>query len=80
VSFYDGFLLGGGIGFFSYEYGIAATGVYSFEVCITTGNQEYFESDLYSLSWQMVVSYPRVQLSTRIFSGHSEEVVTPSQF
>lgn len=27
-----GFLLGGGIGFFSYEHGIAATGVSSFEV------------------------------------------------
>jgi hypothetical protein len=27
-----GFLLGGGIGFFSYEHGIAATGVFSFEV------------------------------------------------
>jgi hypothetical protein len=28
-----GFILGGGIGFFSYEYGLAATHVRSFEVC-----------------------------------------------
>jgi FAD/FMN-containing dehydrogenase len=73
-----GFLLGGGIGFFSYEHGIAATGVQSFEVAIPpppTARTDHHQS----VSSHLAKSSPPTETRTLISSGPSAAVATPSQ-
>lgn len=82
-----GFLLGGGISFFSYEHGWASANIASFEVrkksTRTLAPPPPTSSKLTqhtSASWPTVVSStPRRRMNIRTFSGPSAAAATPSQ-